>query len=220
MPIWYTWCPLGDRCSKGHRQLAKGFSKDFVQQALRSHLLNSPYHSDMSEEEKEGLVLSAEYECDEGDEGGGDEAVGTDGTEVERPRSRSRSRSRSAKGEGIDDCALEPLLPQPKRLAKRDAPDPEAFASAVVQATKLVLAQERRPVPGRRGPSSSSGSSSSDFITIPKARAQHILETLSRAQAAVNQAGRIAAAAERAFEKERNIVESCSEQLRNLLDQI
>ena len=49
--IFSVWCPDGAKCSKGSRQLAKFDSEDKCRAAVLQHLTNSPYHSDLTEDE-------------------------------------------------------------------------------------------------------------------------------------------------------------------------
>jgi hypothetical protein len=59
--VFEIWCPLGHACAKGGGQLAKRDTAAGVLMALKSHLMNSPYH-DLLEEEADAVVESAEVE--------------------------------------------------------------------------------------------------------------------------------------------------------------
>ena len=57
------WCPLGDQCSKGNRQLAKFDDPSKCRAALYSHLSTSPYHSSLTPPEAQRIADEAEVQC-------------------------------------------------------------------------------------------------------------------------------------------------------------
>lgn len=72
--VYKTWCPLGE-CSKGKSQFKKK-SAEAVRSAVVHHLKQSPYHSDVTDEEAEQLgtlieVVSDDEEAWEDEDEGG-----------------------------------------------------------------------------------------------------------------------------------------------------
>jgi len=63
MPTWFAiWCPLGDVCTKRGRQIARHDSEDKVRAALINHLACSPFHADLSDEDRRQWTATAHVE--------------------------------------------------------------------------------------------------------------------------------------------------------------
>ena len=52
---WYTFCPLGHKCSKGSKYMHRCWSRDQAAKSVINHLMVSTYHN-MTEEEAEDAV--------------------------------------------------------------------------------------------------------------------------------------------------------------------
>ena len=57
--VFAIWCPHGDQCSKGGKQMAKALDEETVRHALLNHLQGSPYHADLGAEEATQLAETA-----------------------------------------------------------------------------------------------------------------------------------------------------------------
>ena len=217
MVRWFRgWCPAGQYCRKQNAQACKKDSYEGCLRWLENHLEQSPYHKEMSADERTNALLEAVIEMDQASD---------EEWDVRESRAQQADYSREAATFGD--------VPSDNESLNKKVSELQGTVSKLVSR----LSSAEMALKKRKGPSSSSADVSYDddgghetlalrptakarMVRVPLDTVRQCAESLGRAEQALRHAGTISMAASTAYNSEAGVVASARDRVASLLDAV